>query len=178
MSAGAELMIKKLPGRPLHVDAVRTPSGQKSRARPDEPYVPLATIRLMISAGKAHGRWSSWLGRETIAGRISEMQYQAAVRYAHLAGLYREVIGAPPLTAQAQDVGRARGRSGGEEDVERTQTIIRRWNEAQAVLSPAERYVMDHVVVRMLENEGAAHAQILRMGLDRLLWLWEGKRKS
>lgn len=157
-------------------------SGVRSVGRPrkEVAYTPLHRIREMIAMAKLDGRWGSWLGVERLAERITEDQWQTAIRFAALAEAKERALASPGCSPRAQDVSAAGGRSLAVESdatIARHRDAMQEWERIEAGLSDLQMRALDIIVVQQRAAEGFVQQRALRDALDKLGVLWKARRK-
>jgi hypothetical protein len=158
-------------------------SGARSVGRPrkEGPYLPPHRMRALVAAGMLDGRWGSWLGGENAQGRVSDEQWQAALRFAEAGRAYQRAIASPGYSAKAQDLNAVSGRSVSFEtdgEVKRNREAVAEWDRLINGLTDLQFHALDVIVLQWRPNESFNMKRALHEGLNKLVAMWKTPRRK
>jgi hypothetical protein len=112
--------------------------------------------------------------------QITTAQMEAGSWFAEARSLADGALGLPPRTCPAQDVGRVRGLSGGEEDEVAKRRAIEAYDRAVAFIGYGSRELAALELVAVYQRRPDSHEQLLALmaALTRLVAFRTGRRAA
>jgi hypothetical protein len=160
--------------------AVRTPSGQLSRAGVRD-YSPTQIRRITDQLARAATNPLAGyeIGRLHLAGHLTAEHVSAALRYADLASSWMRLHGVPSPNARAMDMGAVRGLSGADLTDDKARSIKDAWTAAQYALgTDALADWLYDVVIRDEAAVTVSQKRMVVVALDALARHWGDRRRT
>jgi hypothetical protein len=161
--------------------AVRTPSGQLSRADAPERFNPACIRKMMdeLQRKATNPNLGYEVGRLFMAGAINRDHLSVAMEYHELAYEWMAVHGIPSPNAKAQDIISAKGASLREIDSRKAESIKRKWEAAKHALgTDALADWLYDVVIRDEAAVTVAQKRMVVVALDALARHWGDRRRT
>jgi hypothetical protein len=153
----------------------RTPSGQLSRAKPQEVTVSVSQVRAHIAAKQIDGRYMTPFGLMAIDKRVTDQQYAAGLRFAGAYEAYRRAIDSPGLSVSAQNLNAIGGRDNvieGDAEIRRARRCIAEWSRIETLLTNLEIRALERICILHHAQESFTQFRALQYGLDKLCAMW------